>query len=354
MKAPARPGRLSTQAARLAAAIALTAWLPASAATPVHRQFADWTVTCDNGLRCVALGAEEDGGRLLSIERDAGPHAAPRVELIGAAGGFVDATPLRFPAPAWSTDDAGDFQSPTTSDLAATQRFIDAIRNGRRLRPGADAQDGGIPLRGLSAALLLIDELQGRLDTRGALLRRGERGDERVPAAPALPVLQAAPPPAPLADADATALVATVRRLQADTLAQEDCYEATVLDQAWALTDTQALVQVGCLMGAYQGSGLLFQVARRDASSARRLQLPSVPGEPAMTMLTSADYDPATGQLAHYAKGRGLGDCGETAQWIFDGKRFQLAQYASMERCAGAHADHWPTRWRSRVAGGTP
>jgi hypothetical protein len=109
-------------------------------------------------------------------------------------------------------------------------------------------------------------------------------------------------------------------------------------------------------MGAYQGSGLLFRVPRAQPAKAVRLLLPTLPGAKPHDVLTSADYDPAHGRLHHYAKGRGLGDCGETASWVFDGRAFVLAEWASMTRCTGVQADHWPTLWRSRTATteGTP
>jgi hypothetical protein len=348
------PGRtpdvrgLATRAG--AAALLCAAALPATSATPVQRVFSDWTVTCDNGLRCMAMAGAENGGRLLAIERDAGPGAVPTIELAGAGVDFVDATALRFPAPQWLHQEDGGFQARSTRDLAAAQRFIDAIRNGSRLHAAGDGEDAPISLRGLSAALLFIDDAQGRLGTRGALLRRGDAPETKVPAAPTLPVLRAAPAPRPLAPADADRLVAAVRQQQAAALAKEECDDdAPRSDQAWALTDTDALVHLGCWMGAYQGSGLLFRVPRVQPAPAVRIALPSVPGEPPITTPTSAEYDPATGELHHYAKGRGLGDCGQLAHWVFDGGDFVLAQYTSMEQCTGVHSDHWPTRWRSRT-----
>lgn len=42
-------------------------------------------------------------------------------------------------------------------------------------------------------------------------------------------------------------------------------------------------------------------------------------------MLTEPDFEPATGTLSTFAKGRGLGDCGLTARWIWDGDTFKLS-----------------------------
>jgi hypothetical protein len=338
----------------IAAVLALATPAIALAATPVQRSFGDWTVTCDNGLRCVALGGEDDGGRVLVLDRNAGADGAILIELRGADANLVDGTAVRYPEPQWMHEviEENLFEVRSSTDLEAVQAFIDAIRNGSRLHAADDGEDKAISLRGLSAALLFIDEAQGRLGTPGALLRRGGKAETTVPAAPPLPVLRAAPATRPLSDADAPRLAAGVRRFHADALAKAECDEeqGPNADQAWALTDREALVYVGCWMGAYQGSGLLFRTDRDEPSKSARLLLPSVPGEPAMEMLTSAEYDPATAQLHHYAKGRGLGDCGEIVSWVFDGRAFVLAEYTSMQRCAGVDVDAWPTLWRSRTA----
>lgn len=338
--------------------VAVVSAAPAAfAATPVERSFSDWSVTCDNGLRCVALGGQDDGGRMLMIERDAGADGAVSLEISGEDASFVDGKPVNYPAPAWRHEREEGFEARGTSDLGAIQAFIDAVRNGRRLHGRKGEEAAGVSLSGLSAALLYIDEAQGRLGTRGALLRRGGKAESTVPAAPALPVLKAAASPMALSQADATRLAAAVRRTQAAALTQADCTldRPLDLDAAWPLTDSEALVHLGCWMGAYQGSGLLFRVPRAQPAKAVRVLLPALAGEKPRDILTTAHYDPAIGQLHEYAKGRGIGDCGETADWVFDGRQFVLAGYASMGRCTGVHADHWPTRWRTTTpTGSTP
>jgi hypothetical protein len=320
------------------------------AAAPVQRKFSDWTVVCDNGLRCVAQTGDDNGQRALQIERDPGPDAPAWLEMTGPVADLVDDRPVRYPAPAWWSNDDEGVAGRGTQDLAAMQRFIDTVRNGSRLRAKDDEESPGLSLDGLSAALLFIDDAQGRLGTRGALLRRGDKPESAVPAAPRLPVLQAASTPRGLSDADARRLVAQVRRLQAPALAKADCDEPppSDADQAWPLTNDDALVHLGCWMGAYQGSGLLFRVPRTQPAKAVRVLLPAMPGEPPRDVVTNADYAPATAQLSHYAKGRGLGDCGEIASWTFDGRDFVLAELTSMDLCNGVNSDRWPTLWRSR------
>lgn len=341
---------MTLRAALVAVALAAAAFA-SHAATPVRRTFSDWTVICDNGLRCVAQTGDDNGQRALQIERDAGPDASAWLEMTGPVADLVDDRPIRYPAPAWWNNEDEGVAGRGTRDLGTIQRFIDAVRNGSQLHADTDEAGPGLSLKGLSAALLFIDDTQGRVGTRGALLRRGDKPDASVPAAPPLPVLQAATAPRALGEADATRLVAQLRRMQAQALAQADCDEPPPSsgDEAWPLTDSEALVHLGCFMGAYQGSGLLFRVPRAQPAKALRVLLPALPGEPPRDFVTNVDYAPATAQLSHYAKGRGLGDCGEIASWTFDGHAFVLAGFTSMDLCNGVNADRWPTHWRSRA-----
>ena len=69
---------------------------------------------------------------------------------------------------------------------------IDAMAQGKVMTiRGASTQD--VSLHGAAAALLWIDEKQGRLDTPTALIRRGSRPAALVPIAPPLPTVTPAP-----------------------------------------------------------------------------------------------------------------------------------------------------------------
>lgn len=331
---------------------------------PVARTFSDWSLTCDNLRRCVAMSADRENGRLLIISRDAGAGASPTIELVGGALPVLEPTvghgPVRYPSPAWSVEAAElDVEILRTTDLAAAQGFVDTVRNAAALRAQAPAgedlagDDMSVSLKGLSASLLLMDEVQGRLGTRGALLRRGAAPETTVPPAPALPALTPARAPQALDAATAATIAAAVRKAQSGELRDQDCDDAAPQDAAWALTDSQALVYLGCWMGAYQGSGPLFIAQRQAPHAARRLLLDNPATGTAVDMLTSADYEPATATLQHFGKGRGLGDCGESASWVFDGTAFRLARYAALDACAGLPPDRWPTRWRTRMQEGS-
>jgi hypothetical protein len=51
--------------------------------------------------------------------------------------------------------------------------------------------------------------------------------------------------------------------------------------------------------------------------------------------------------LGDTAKGRAMADCGMSANWIWDGTAFRLADMALQQSCGGIEASDWPVLFRS-------
>lgn len=345
--------------AALAAAVLFPAASAAQPRAPVYREIKDWVVACDNTARCEAIGMGEAYPQLvLRLASEAGPDGGPTLLLESETA--VDPATLRLDGrrfaeaallhPAAAGDDG---LQRIGGDAAEVRAFLDAIRNGERLSDGDGDDAPAASLAGLSAALLLIDETQGRLDTVTALLRRGPLPATRVPAAPPAPGLPRAHAAAlPLTDAQRQRLVQAVRQRAAAELQREDCFvEADqAYDDAHPLGAGEALVLVECWRGAYQSSSLAFRLPRDGSGAPRRVRLAlpfRIDGEArAVDAFTSTDYE--NGELFHFAKGRGLADCGESASWVFDGRDFHLRRYHRLGWCRGGAPGEWPALWRSR------
>lgn len=355
---------------RLSAVLAfLVLATPAPAATlppvPASRTFTDWLVACDNTRRCEvkflpdadASDATAARDTTLAITRDAGPEGTLTLQVYGEHPGgpatlVLDGQALGDVGP-WrdAGEDGATMRGPAALDL--TRR----LRNGAALAISLPGGEARFSLRGLAAALLLVDAVQGRVDGVTALARQGPTGADAVPPALALPVLHAAAPPPPLRGADA--LVAAVRRARRDLLKVQDCDENAGSegdgDQIWPLDATTALVALRCIQGAYQGSSLMLRVPRGAPGRAEPLHLPVPPGLPSTwdrtqdDQLTEADYNPTTATLSTSSKGRGLADCGLSASWVFDGRAFQPAALDFQDTCGGEAGD-WPTLFRTRTA----
>ena len=339
----------------IALAAACAAALPALAATqqspPLYKQFRDWQVACDNGGRCEAKGfpREDDADHLsvVRVTREPGPQGAIEISLEAegrfAASNLALQGGARLPAERWTDASSGDTDHRLVlRDQDGAVAVLAALRGAQGLRLG---NAGTVSLDGVTAALLAMDDAQGRVGTTTALIRPGDAPATTVPAAPALPVLNApAPAPAALSAEAAQALAAATRTAQQAALSAGDCFAEDKRDDAIALTATEALVQLQCIQGPYQSSYLFFRVPVQDPKATRQLILPLPVGEPSSSFIDT-DYDPTKGELTSSDRGRGPGDCGESASWVFDGREFQLKFYAMQDSCRGFPGD-WPVLWR--------
>ena len=52
--------------------------------------------------------------------------------------------------------------------------------------------------------------------------------------------------------------------------------------------------------------------------------------------------------MSEYVKARGLGDCGGSSDFVWDGARFRLVEATGMGECRGSI--DWITTWRAKVA----
>ena len=340
----------------------------ACASTPIYRQFKDWVVACDNTAGCEARGANGISPLMLRLIAEAGPAGALSLTLesgvpIDVATLRVDGRPLALDAHHWTLSPEQDgMQTLDSQNPDHVRILLKALRNGHELSFGDGERQRGVPLDGLSASLLLIDETQGRLGNVTALLRGGRKPASQVPAAPALPpAVKPAPPLPPLDDDTRERLIGTVRQAQSALLEKEECYRPAEddpadnnFDTAVALTPREALVLIECWRGAYQSSHLAFRTPVAHPADARRLVLamPMAPspdngGQVAWDAFTNAGYNNDDSVLYHMAKGRGMADCGESASWVFDGHDFRLIEWHYLGACRGGDPGDWPALWRS-------
>jgi hypothetical protein len=324
---------------------------------PFYAAYKSWYVACDNTGACTARGFPADGGSAadVTITRDAGAAGTLTAQIraqdaFDQTGLTLDGAPLGLTA-GWTKKTSDGETSLSATGLDSVRAFVHRIRNGAALGLGGDTT---VPLDGLSAALLRMDAAQGRVGGVTALLNPGAKPASEVPPPAALPVIPTQAVTASLAPGEAAALIAVAQTANAARLKTEACDTTTDTDQpsAYALSKTQALVLLPCLMGAYQGSSLGTLVNRQD-KTVSPLTLPlSFGGNPSPNdpndMLTGADFEPGTGTLSMAAKGRGLGDCGISASWIWNGAAFQVATLDYQDACGGAEPGDWPTLYRSQ------
>jgi hypothetical protein len=341
-------------------ALALPFTAPASAqpgrlgAPPVERRFRDWLLVCDNVRVCRAQVTGQDGS--LMIRRDPGPAGLIRVVLDGQdpsdGPSIPDIGSIRVTggvAPGgWRLD--RDEENAKLEGRAALT-FVWAIATARTVTYRAGNRAREVSLNGLTAALLAMDEAQGRTGTVTASTRPGPRPATAVPAAQPVPILQVPrPSAAPVPRGFATA----VRRAHAAALRRADC-ETTDLarsnDDAVALSRTEILVFIGCRLYNTSFGSLLMRASRADPRRATIVVLPPAPGEDGANegsgVYSDMEWDAATATLSSGSHSC-AGSCGSRTAWAFDGTAFRLAAHLTYEWGGAELLDHYRTNVRIR------
>ena len=332
--------------------------LVAAEQVPLYKTLKSWTVACDNTRQCTAIsnGESEDGSPLtIRILREAGPEAPVHLSLIsalelnGASPALIlDGQPLESKVQRVQGD--GEGEPDWIAEGPEGVALVDELRNGTQLSISLpDGEDAITDLAGLSASLLLIDSVQGRLDTRGALIRRGKRADTEVPPAPLAPSISGFRRAEPMGEEEAgrigDAVLAATRDDWKDDIGENvpPSAEVFALDAQTAL----AIVQTWC--GAYNCGYRLYKTPRAEPQHVVALKVDPLPttdlgGEPSGTV----GYDQETGELNSFNRGRGIGDCGVNQSWRYDGEGFRPSYLAIMGSCSGVSADFWPVLWRTQ------
>jgi hypothetical protein len=283
----------------------------------------DWEIACDNTRTCRAAGYQDDNAEAtvsVLLTRAAGPNQNPRVQLqLGDTGSSLpDSVQMRVAgrplgAVKLDADAKGELNA------AQTAALLSAVLKDAPISWTAKKKSWTLSTKGANAVLLKMDAFQGRLDTPGALVRKGAKSEaSAIPALP-LPELVAAAVRGDKSDPrlvpakQRTALLAELRK----TLGEEDQNSCDDFDEnasnpaklsAYRLSESQLLVSVGCFMAAYN-SGEAYWVINAKA--------PFAP-----VLVTNAGTDYSSGKIYAIQKGRGIGDCISSDTWTWDGRRF--------------------------------
>lgn len=319
-----------------------------TSSTAGRRVFRDWTAVCDNGGRCMAYSGSGVGG-WLAVRLDAGPDAEPVItmDLPEMSGTWLTLVIDERPQGLISPDDSAVGYRVPYDQLPNTLVRLAAARDIKLVSRDLEIE---IPASGASAAMLWIDERQGRLGTRTALVRRGGRPASAVRAAPVLPTVVAAPAVSQTGFGDeGQTLPATLEALpavkacRAETSFSEDLTRAVMSARLDASTELWA---VPCFSGAYN-VGHDWYVTGPGGRNPRGAALSMSDGA-VSNGTVNGGYSAGTRTIEAFSKGRGLGDCGVASQWTWTGRTFVLTREAAMEDCEGLTADAWPTTWRTR------
>ena len=321
------------------------------------KEFRDWRAGCDNVKRCAALSLpREDDSSIayLRLERSAGADA-PVALVLRVLGDWKTPSVLvglkldgaAFPVSKEAVPDESGTLS-LTFQPAEVAAFLEAARKATQLTVDAPGLTATVSLSGSVAAMLWIDEQQGRLDTTSALIRKG-RGTT-VPAALSLPITIAKAAAGTLSQADKKALTTAMRK-ELTRQGEDLCEDDEVLidsDEAWLLDGGLHLIGLACSRGAYNLTTAFWLVQGKDVATAKPVRLPHGESDTDNT-LVNADFDPKTGRLAFFSRGRGIGDCGIIGSFAWTGEAFTRTGFSMMGECRGVAPADWITLYRRAV-----
>lgn len=319
--------------------------------------FKDWSAVCNNLNTCVAFAyAPEDTGEIawMRIERagDAGAPVSIVIAVyaeddpnVGGGPWFldVDGKPVPGVAALYPVQDGSGYWR-MEIPAANTRALAIAARDGSVLKLTRRKKDPlTLSLSGGAATMIWIDEQQNRLGSPTAL--------SRAPGSPSAIIV----PQTPRIDAGAAVpqtglpktVPASVMKLIGDC---EDMADREVAPLIARLSPGVVLYAPVCSLGAYNAVHSLV-LADESGKGGRviALPLPEGYGQASISDPMNLDYDPDTRILASFAKGRGLGDCGDETQWLWDGKAFQVLSMQVMAECRGVSGDDWPSLYQATV-----
>jgi len=287
----------------------------------------DWELVCDNTRTCRAAGyhPEDDDApnATVLLTRAAGPNQPVTVELqLADDERHPPRSPLEMTIDGKRLGEVAIDLSKNTGKLSKAQAdalVAAAVRDGK-IAWKAGKMTWTISTAGATAVLLKMDDFQGRLETPGALVRRGNKPESGVLPPLPLPTVKAAPvitdkQPVALTPAQTRDLVAALRK----TITDDSCdlldakgNEAGKLE-ASRLTQDKWIVSHACWIAAYNTGDGYWVVNAKP------------PYSPVLVTTMASDY--GDGVISSSQKGRGIGDCYGTSEWVWDGRTFtQTAQ----------------------------
>jgi hypothetical protein len=291
----------------------------------------DWEIACDNTRTCRAAGYSNEGDVnpvSVLLTRPAGSGQSGTGQLmIGDYG--QDDSAAKLPAQLKLTMRINGralgqivihTKKSMTADLTGAQvsALLAALPHASNIEWVAGEDRWALSDKGAAAVLLKMDEVQGRIGTTGAWVKKGPRGEEGVLPPLPMPVVSVAPIAKPQAgDAQLTkkhgkalraALIATVKNSDNCTKVSEPEAGAQGGLAVHRLSDSKLLVSSPCWNAAYN-EGYGYWVINNTP-----------PFQPVLVTESGSDY--SDGNISSSQKGRGLGDCWSSDSWTWDGKDF--------------------------------
>ena len=300
----------------------------------------DWELACDNTGTCRAAGYQVDGAEpavSLLLVRDAGAKQAVSAKIqLGsyaesdvALAANVSHLVIKSGGRKLGTIDLVPGAQSSPLNGATIAAILPALLQSSSVVFSSGKQDWTLSTAGASAVLLKMDEAQGRIGTVGALVRKGGKPETGVLQPSVAPVVVAGPMPREnrkdlfLQPAQRADIVQALRKVSS----RDECpglfpsagQEAAGELRVHRLSANKWLAGMVCETYAYNQSVMFWTIN------------PEAPFAPASVAGDASDY--SFGEISASHKGRGLGDCWNSAVHTWDGQQFVWTKESSTGMC---------------------
>ena len=326
------------------AMISVMATSPASfAASAVEYTNKDWQVVCDNTRTCRMAGYQadisSDFAASILLTRLAGANAEITGEIKlgggnkGSSKALLELGNRHRVALFINGKDLGETSSSSLgagyAKLTTTQvnALLASLTKASKIELVVRNSRWQVSDKGATAVLLKADDAQGRVGTASALITaNASKSNSGVLAPEAMPQLRLVTPEQ-VANVNsnkdfslkASQLSAMMQSTINDTTG--DCPKLSN-KSPWRvnrLNSTQLLAQHSCWSGAYNTGDGMWVINDR------------APYNPKLVTTNSTGYD--KGVISAVQKGRGIGDCTATSEWVWTGKSFAKSYEGTTGLC---------------------
>lgn len=327
---------------------------PAAALAGPGKDFRDTGVYCTNGLTCdLALAPKGTPKEIFSINfsRKSGPDTPVLIKIrtnkpVKSGSDIVFLTDgaevARISASDFDYD--ADFYEYTSKDENRGKALLSLLRNSSLLTIKAEldaAQSADFSLSGVAAAMLYLDEVQGRIGTVDAIDKAGDKPSPDVMVR------------------DITAVTDLPATIRPDFESPESPCGFMDMNRyrygqgfAARLSDDTELYALPCAEGGAYNQPYVFYQKQDDAITPLQLAIMTDDGPSTTNMAYNIDWDQNTKVLTAFFKGRGIGDCGSLDKWMLrdiGGEvSFALKESRVKDDCDGNNEpgpDGWPLIW---------
>lgn len=271
-------------------------------------EYKDWEITCDNTRTCHAVGySKNEGKQLMSVffTRLAGKNQAVTGKLLVSGMEYAPVTNTYLSINGKKLRDLIFSDDGILLRNSDTQAILDAVRGLGKVQIISTQQVFTLSNEGANAVLLKMDDIQGRVGTTSALIKKGSK----TQVLPALPKLIVKSKP----------IIIDFKGLKLDTQAFKDevfpqvknkcnAFEENQPSIGGILSKNKILVAMFCWNDQYN-HGVGYWVANKQK-----------PYQPQMITLDGSYRE--GNSISSYQIKQGKSDCLSFKIWVWDGTHF--------------------------------